>query len=81
MLMTPYYSDCSSSVVQCCLIDAHKSGKRFRVVVVNSRPKMEGICMPLLGACYLPKVIFLLIFLIYNFGCDCSINYEFVFRV
>jgi len=34
---------CSSSVVQLCLIDAHRSGKKFKVVVVNSRPKMEGM--------------------------------------
>lgn len=35
----------SSSIVQCCLIDAHKSGKKFRVIVVDSRPKMEGLCV------------------------------------
>ncbi len=35
----------SSSVVQCCLIDAHRSGKKFKVVVVSSRPKLEGKCV------------------------------------
>ena len=33
----------SSSIVQKCLVDAHKAGKNFRVIVVDSRPKMEGL--------------------------------------
>lgn len=32
----------SSSIVQKCLVDAHDAGKDFRVIVVDSRPKMEG---------------------------------------
>eukprot|EP00731_Ephydatia_muelleri_P011095 Em0005g1681a len=32
-----------SSVVQNALISAHKKGVKFRVVVVDSRPKMEGL--------------------------------------
>ena len=32
----------SSSVVQRVLLDAHSSGRQFRVIVVDSRPKMEG---------------------------------------
>ena len=32
----------SSSVVQRVLLDAHCSGRQFRVIVVDSRPKMEG---------------------------------------
>jgi translation initiation factor eIF-2B subunit delta len=31
-----------SSVVQRVLLDAHCSGRQFRVIVVDSRPKMEG---------------------------------------
>ena len=34
---------CSSSIVQKCLVDAHVAGKDFRVIVVDSRPKMEGL--------------------------------------
>lgn len=33
----------SSSIVQKCLMDAHEAGKDFRVIVVDSRPKMEGL--------------------------------------
>ncbi len=33
---------CSSSIVQKALVDAHKAGKQFRVIVVDSRPKLEG---------------------------------------
>ena len=32
----------SSSIVQRVLLDAHSAGKQFRVIVVDSRPKMEG---------------------------------------
>ncbi|KAM7483052.1 hypothetical protein LguiB_007635 [Lonicera macranthoides] len=32
----------SSSIVEMILLYAHKLGKRFRVVVVDSRPKLEG---------------------------------------
>ena len=39
-----YFHQCSSSIVQKCLVDAHKAGKDFRVIVVDSRPKMEGLC-------------------------------------
>jgi translation initiation factor eIF-2B subunit delta len=31
-----------SSIVQRVLLDAHSTGKQFRVIVVDSRPKMEG---------------------------------------
>ena len=34
----------SSSVVQSALINAHKKNIKFRVIVVDSRPKMEGKC-------------------------------------
>lgn len=33
---------CSSSVVEMILLHAHELGKQFRVVVVDSRPKLEG---------------------------------------
>ena len=33
---------CSSSIVQRALMDAHEAGTDFRVIVVDSRPKMEG---------------------------------------
>ena len=32
----------SSSVVKRVLLDAHSHGRQFRVIVVDSRPKMEG---------------------------------------
>ena len=32
----------SSSIVQKALIDAHNAGMDIRVIVVDSRPKMEG---------------------------------------
>lgn len=32
----------SSSIVVKSLIDAHRDGLRFRVIVVDSRPKLEG---------------------------------------
>lgn len=33
----------SSSIVLKSLIDAHKDGLKFKVIVVDSRPKLEGI--------------------------------------
>ena len=32
----------SSSIVVKSLIDAHRDGLKFRVIVVDSRPKLEG---------------------------------------
>ena len=32
---------CSSSLIKRILCDAHKQGKKFSVVVVDSRPKLE----------------------------------------
>ena len=39
--------DCcfSSSLILRVLCDAHKSGQTFRVVVIDSRPKLEGQCL------------------------------------
>lgn len=34
---------CSSSIVTESLIKAHNDGIRFKVIVVDSRPKLEGI--------------------------------------
>ena len=36
---------CSSSVVHKCVVEAHQDGKQFRVIVVDSRPKFEGMHM------------------------------------
>ena len=38
VLILPY----SSSIVLKALVDAHNAGIEFRVIVVDSRPKMEG---------------------------------------
>ena len=39
--VTPTFS-LSSSIVVKSLIDAHRDGLKFRVIVVDSRPKLEG---------------------------------------
>jgi translation initiation factor eIF-2B subunit delta len=34
-----------SSLIEKCLLQAHASGKRFRVIVVDSKPRFEGKCL------------------------------------
>lgn len=48
---------CSSSIVRKVLCDAWNQGKKFKVIVVDARPKMEGKCiflwMQIFRSCFL----------------------------
>lgn len=36
------FSNCSSSLIRKILLDAHKNGKQFEIIVVDGRPLLEG---------------------------------------
>ena len=60
----------SSSIVTKSLVDAHKQGVKFKVIVVDSRPKLEGMytcdmcCLVYINVVHIVHVLYMMILII-----------------